>query len=62
MARALLAFLRVDLLFNQHPDIHAEALHYLSKLWTGSNKNDRATAVHNVLAQRYAGSRWAKRN
>ena len=58
---ALLAFLRVDLLFNQHPDIHAEALHYLSKLWTGSNKTDRAAAVHNVLAQRYAGSRWAKK-
>ena len=59
---ALLAFLRVDLLFNQHPDIHAEALHYLSKLWTGTNKSDRAAAAHNVLAQRYAGSRWAKKN
>jgi tetratricopeptide (TPR) repeat protein len=59
---ALLAFLRVDLLFHQQPDIHAEALHHLSKLWTSSNKTDRAAAVHNVLAQRYAGSRWAKRN
>jgi tetratricopeptide (TPR) repeat protein len=58
---ATLAFLRVDLLFPQHPDIHAEALHYLSKLWAESNKNDRAAAVHSVLAQRYAGSRWAKK-
>lgn len=58
---AVLAYLHVDHLFSQHPDVHAEALYYLSKLWTAVNKADRAVAAHAQLTEQYAGSPWAKR-
>ncbi len=57
---ALLAFLRVDLLFNNNPEVHAEALYYLSKLWGVVNKAERAAAARSLLTSRYAGSPWAK--
>ena len=59
---SLMAFLHTDLLFNGNPEIHAEALYYLSKLWTTVNKPDRATTARNLLVERYAGSVWAKRS
>ncbi len=57
---ALLAFLRVDLLFNSTPEVHAESLYYLSKLWGTVNKAERAAAAKSLLTSRYAGSSWAK--
>jgi tetratricopeptide (TPR) repeat protein len=59
---ALLAYLHVDGLFYQHPDVHAEALYYLGKLWTAENKSDRAVQARAQLTERYAGSVWSKRN
>jgi tetratricopeptide (TPR) repeat protein len=59
---ALLAYQHTDSLFHQHPEVHAEALFHLSKLWTTVNKSDRAAAARSQLTERYAGSPWAKRN
>lgn len=56
---ALLAYLHVDVLFYTQPEIHAEALHQLIKLWKASDQQDRAVAAQRLLADRYAGSFWA---
>lgn len=57
---ALLAYLRVELLFNSDNEAHAEALHHLTKLWTEVGKADRALAARTLLKERYAGSIWNK--
>jgi tetratricopeptide (TPR) repeat protein len=59
---AVTAFLHTDMLFHADSDSHAEALYYLSKLWTEINKSDRAIAARNMLRERYAGSVWAARD
>ncbi|QDV71667.1 hypothetical protein Poly24_54060 [Rosistilla carotiformis] len=56
---ALMAYLHVDVLFYSEPDIHAEALYQLSKLWEQVKNPDRSVAARNLLNDRYAGSRWA---
>lgn len=58
---ALLAFLHVDLLFNQTPDAHAQALYYLTDLWRTVNKSERAIRARSVLENRYSGTPWANR-
>lgn len=57
---ALLAFLHVDVLFYADGDAHAEALHYLTKLWDAANRADRSLAARNTLRERYAGSVWSE--
>jgi tetratricopeptide (TPR) repeat protein len=57
---ALLEYLKVDLLFNTVPDAHAEALYYLSQLWSDARHPERARAAAEALQQRYATSRWNK--
>jgi tetratricopeptide (TPR) repeat protein len=58
---ALMAYLHVDVLFYAHPDIHAESLYHLNKLWAEIKKPDRAVAARNLLSDRYPGSVWSKR-
>lgn len=59
---ALLAYLHVDLLFFNEPDIHAESLYYLRNLWQKANKQNRAVEAKNLLESRYAGTRWATKS
>ena len=59
---ALLAYLHVDVLFYQNPETHAEALYYLTKLWTEVKKSERAIQSRTLLQSRYAGSSWAKKS
>ncbi|EAQ79842.1 hypothetical protein [Blastopirellula marina] len=59
---ALLAYLHTDILFYGNPEMHAEALYYLSKLWKEVNDPDKGVAAYDLLRSRYAGSRWANMN
>lgn len=59
---ALMAYLHVDVLFYADPDVHAEALYRLVKLWSTLNNPDRANAAKGVLDGRYAGSVWSGRD
>ncbi len=56
---ALLAYLHTDVLFYSDGESHAEALYWLTKLWTDLNKADRATECRRTLRERYAGSIWS---
>lgn len=59
--QALLDYLHTDLLFNQDPDAHAEALYHLSVLWKNAGKNsERALRAATLLRSQYSGTRWAK--
>jgi tetratricopeptide (TPR) repeat protein len=57
---AALAFLHVDTLFFADPEQHAQALYYLSDLWSQLNQPDRALEARTTLKNRYAGTRWAR--
>ena len=57
---ALMSYLHVDVLFYSDPDIHAESLYHLSRLWEETKKPDRAATTQNLLQQRYSGSVWAR--
>jgi tetratricopeptide (TPR) repeat protein len=59
---ALLAFLHVDLLFNQDPNAHAQALYHLSSLWRQVNKSERAIRARSLLESTYSGSSWANKD
>jgi hypothetical protein len=60
---ALSAYLFVDLLYSSaSPEVHAEALYFLSKLWPQVNHSDRGVAARSILTERYGGSSWAKRS
>jgi tetratricopeptide (TPR) repeat protein len=57
---AALAFLHVDTLFFGDSNQHAQALYYMSDLWSQLNQADRALDARTTLKTRYAGTRWAK--
>lgn len=61
---ALLAFLKVDVLYSQQPRTHAEALFHLALLWpelTLPEARQRAQACRNQLKDQYPNSPWAQK-
>jgi tetratricopeptide (TPR) repeat protein len=55
---ALLAFLHVDVLYDNVPSAHAEALWNLSNLWVDIGKNERGQDCLTRLNRLYPGSPW----
>lgn len=55
---ALMAFLHTDMLYNNVPSAHAEALWNLSQLWIDVGKNERGQDCQNRLTSQYPGSPW----
>jgi tetratricopeptide (TPR) repeat protein len=55
---AILAYLRVDILFPKEKTQHAEALYYLSRLFAQDGKPDKAADVQARLQQAYPHSPW----
>ncbi len=58
--KAVLAFLRVHLMYNLQPDADAEAVANLEKLFTETHKPKHAQEMRGILSERYKNSRWAK--
>jgi tetratricopeptide (TPR) repeat protein len=58
---ALLAYLRVDVLYFQEKAFHAEALYHLSQLWIRDGKPDRAADASTALQAKYPTSPWARK-
>jgi tetratricopeptide (TPR) repeat protein len=58
--KAVLSFLRVHLMYNLQPDIHAEAVANLERLFTDTHKPKHAKEMRAILDQRYSKSHWAK--
>jgi tetratricopeptide (TPR) repeat protein len=58
---AILAYLRVDLIFPKEKKQHAEALYYLSRLFAQDGKADKAADAAARLQERYPRSPWTAR-
>jgi len=58
---AILAYLRVDILFPKEKKQHAEALYYLSRLFAQDGKPDRAADAAARLQEHYPLSPWTAR-
>jgi len=57
---AILAFLHVHLLYSVLPDLDAEAVANLEKLFTETHKTAHARDMREILDDKYHNSRWAK--
>jgi tetratricopeptide (TPR) repeat protein len=57
---AILAFLHVHLQYYTQPDLDAEAVANLEKLFTETHKPQHAREMRDVLNEKYRNSRWAK--
>ena len=58
---ALISFLTVDLVHNEAPDEHAEALFNLVDLWLQANHPERSREARRVLETTYPASPWTKK-
>ena len=57
---AILAFLHVHLVYSTQPDLDAEAVANLEKLFTEDHKPHHASEMREILDEKYRNSRWAK--
>ncbi len=58
--KAVLAFLRVHLMYDLQPDSHAEAVANLERLFKETHRPLHAVEMRTILDERYKSSRWAK--
>jgi len=60
---ALLAYLHVDVIpsLSSQPDLHAEALYHLAKLWPAVGQPARGAEASGKLQQDYPTSEWTKK-
>ena len=58
--KAILAFLHVHLMYSAQPDLDAEAVANLEKLFTETHKPNHARDMREILDEKYKNSRWAK--
>jgi TolA-binding protein len=58
---AILAYLRVEVLFKKEKRWRAEALYQLTELWETDGKPDRSHATATLLKTDYPDSEWAKK-
>ena len=59
---AILAYLRVDLLFPKEKNQHAEALYHLSRLFAKDGKPDKAAEAQAKLQESYPRSPWTAKS
>ncbi len=57
---ALFALLRVDTLYSEAREAHAEALYHLVPLWKELKRPDRAQEAQNTLGSQYKETHWYK--
>jgi tetratricopeptide (TPR) repeat protein len=57
---ALFAFLRVDVVYSNVPEAHAEALSHLVTLWKAVGNEEQSREARETLLQRHGNSKWAK--
>jgi tetratricopeptide (TPR) repeat protein len=57
---ALFAFLRVDVVYSNVPEAHAEALSHLVSLWKAVGNEEQSREAKETLLQRHGNSKWAK--
>jgi tetratricopeptide (TPR) repeat protein len=57
---ALFAFLRVDVVYSNVPEQHAEALAHLVNLWKAVGNEEQSREARETLLQRHGNSKWAK--
>jgi tetratricopeptide (TPR) repeat protein len=57
---ALFAFLRVDVVYSNVPEQHAEALAHLVTLWKAVGNEEQSREAREQLLQRHGNSKWAK--
>lgn len=57
---ALFAFLRVDVVYSNVPEAHAEALAHLVSLWKAVGNEEQSREARETLLQRHGNSKWAK--
>jgi tetratricopeptide (TPR) repeat protein len=58
---AILAYLRVELLYPNDPEAHAEALANLADLWQQTRRYDRAERARKTLEEEFPDSPWTKK-
>lgn len=58
---ALLAFLHTDVLYQRDPEIHAESLYQLIRLWQTDQKPAQSLAARKLIREKYRNTYWGSK-